>query len=550
MLGKKLLLTLAAATLASAPAAAATVTVAAVGGDFTNIADAIAATAPGDTIVVTDQGAYGAFAFSDRILVSDPPGALITATVIVEGGAGSEATMDGFVLDGVGNAIFLNGTGGVAGTLVLRNMQITNNTSHGILLNDGEDGTLVIEDSTISNNGENGITLFRNATVSITDSTLSDNGFGAGGHGSIFVDGALSNALGRVITLDNTTISGGLYGIRSFRRSEISLLNGSSISDAILDGLFLDGESMGSSIMVSDSSITGNGLRGMFLARGMELSMDNATVSSNGNDGIFLEDFASSGVQPVVAIADSTVTGNSGRGLFHNGKSNVDTVLTITGSTFAANGNRQISAEAVPGASAVLYTLVGNTVVDGSNGAESAIIAFTSAPGSLIATNFVDGGAVCIATNLGPFALHNNTLVNAGGAAVEVFNGGGFAIDIRNNVLAQSGDGLASGSGSGLESVLVDYNIFQTGGTPIAGAYSPGTNNIVTGSLEFAAPSATVGAGDYRLTSISPAVNAGDPTLVLAEDIEGFPYATPPDMGAFSFSGSPAHVPDWMLFQR
>lgn len=534
---KRLALALLASTWV-ATATAASVTVAAGGGaDFTNIADAIAGTGTGDTITVIDGGAYGAFSFNSRILVSSPPGASITSTVIVDGPVGTTTTIEGFTIDGVGNAIFHFGDGSTVGTLNLTNCTLSNIGSHGILYNSGEDGTLNATNCTFSNCGENAITLFRSATINLTGCTMIDNGLGVGGHGSIFIDGNFSTTTGRVITLDDTSISGGLFGIRSFRDMDLTLTNGSSVSDALIDGIFADAFAQGSTIMVEDSTVASNGVRGMFLARGLSLTVERSNIEFNGGDGIFLEDFANSGVAPSITIVDSVVRNNAGRGLFHNGKTGANSTVTVQGSTFSANGNRALSAEAVPGSSTVLYTIERNIVRDGSGAAESAIIAFTAGAGSVIRANLIDGGAVGIATNNPTLNIHNNTVVNASGGAIDIFDGGGNVIDIRNNILAQCGDGVTTGSGLGLGATTVNYNLAQVSGLAFAPAFAAGPNNITPALAGFVAPSGTVGAGDYHLAAGSPARNAGDPTLVLASDIEGKPYNPAPDMGAYSATG-------------
>lgn len=532
---KRLALALLASTWV-ATATAASVTVAAAGGaDFTNITDAIAGTASGDTITVIDGGAYGAFSFNSRILVSSPPGASITATVVVDGPVGTTTTIQGFTFDSIGNAIFHDGSGTV-GTLNLINCTISNIGSHGVLYNGGEDGILNATGCTFSDCGENGITLFRSATINLTGCTMVDNGR-VGGHGSIFIDGAVSTTTGRVITLDNTTITGGLFGIRSFRNMDLTLTNGSSVSDTGIDGIFADNLAQGSTIIVEDSTVASNGVRGMFLARGLSLTVERSNIEFNAGDGIFMEDFASSGSPPSITIVDSTIRNNAGRGFFHNGKANVNSVVTIQGSTFSANTNRAISAEAVPGSSTVLYKLENNIVRDGSSAAESAIIAFTAGAGSVIRTNLIDGGAVGIATNTPTLSIHNNTVVNASGGAIDIFDGGGNVIDIRNNILAQCGGGVSTGSGLGMGATTINYNLAQVSGVAFAPAYTVGPNNITPALAGFVSPSNIVGAGDYHLAASSPARNAGDPTLVLASDIEGNPYNPAPDMGAYSATG-------------
>jgi hypothetical protein len=520
--------------LASGPAStlAAEVTVAAGGGgDFTNIADAIAATVAGDTIRVTDQGAYGAFAFNSRILVSDPPGASITATVVVDGPTGTETTIDGFEFLGVGNAIFLDGGGGSAGTLNVLNCTFENVSNHGILINFQEDATLIVEGCNFDNIGENAITLFRNATVTVRDTVINNAASGPGGQAGIFIDGSLSNTLGRVITLDNTVIQNSFRGILTYRRGEFSIINNSRISDSLLNGLTIDGESVGSTVTITNSEILRNGDRGVFIGRPVTALVDGSSISENIGDGFFQEDFVNSGVSAEITILNSSFLSNGQKGIFHLTPSAADSVVVIENNLVQNNGERGISVEGRPFSSRVLATVQGNRILGAPGNTSNMLTVYFTDTASLVANNLIVGGGAGIANSQGGLSILHNTVVGTSGAGVFIDEGDDQAYDVRNNILVGNVDGVATDVATGLANVLIDYNLFfdNSNGDIASDFTNVGANNISGLDPLFA----DAGTGDFSLAEGSPAVGAGVAGLGVVVDIDGNPRPETPSMGAF-----------------
>jgi hypothetical protein len=508
------------------------VTVAAGGGaDFTNIADAIAGSNPGDTIRVTDQGAYGAFAFNSRILVSDPPGASITATVVVDGPVGTVTTIDGFEFLGVGNAIFLNGGGGSAGTLNVLNCNFESVSFHGILLNGEEDGTLMVEGCTFDGVGENAITLFRNATVTVKDTLINNAASGAGGQAGIFIDGALSNALGRIVTLDNTVIQNSFRGILTYRRGEYTLINGSRVSDNLLNGITLDGEATGSKLTVMDSEISLNGDRGMFIGRPVTVMIDGSTVSENVGDGFFLEDFANTGISADISILRSTFASNGQKAIFHLTPSNADSTVVIVGNTITNSGERSISVEGRPFTSRVLANIERNVILGRAGNTSNMVTAYFTDLDSRVVNNLIVGGGTGIANSQGGLSILHNTVAGSSSESVFIDEGDSQAYDIRNNIFADGPNGIATDVGTGMENVAIDYNLFFDIDTlQIAPEFTNvGTNNI-NGLDPLFVDSAN---GDYSLAEGSPAIGSGDPAAGVADDILGNVRPATPSMGAY-----------------
>lgn len=115
-------------------------------------------------------------------------------------------------------------------------------------------------------------------------------------------------------------------------------------------------------------------------------------------------------------------------------------------------------------------------------------------------------------------------------------------LDIRNNIFANTGTGIALSYG-GVSNSVCDYNIYHTGGTVLIG----GTNDLpyiqsVTGGDQHSI------VADPMYTGIAPDIlQIGNPLLEnlgtdlgITTDIRGFARALPnPDMGAFESASAP-----------
>jgi parallel beta-helix repeat protein len=135
----------------------------------------------------------------------------------------------------------------------------------------------------------------------------------------------------------------------------------------------------------------------------------------------------------------------------------------------------------------------------------------------------VNGGAILVTNYQGLVtrpAIHNNTIVDneATGQGGGIFSNRA-APDIRNNiVVSNEGYGIYS-----VESTLVcDYNDVWSNETDFGGTASPGTGAL--SACPLFVDSLT---HDYHLTSGSPCIDAGDPSLPKDPD------STRSDMGAF-----------------
>jgi filamentous hemagglutinin family protein len=222
-------------------------------------------------------------------------------------------------------------------SLTLRNGRINNGDGGGIF-NSG--GTVNINHSTISGNSSSsgfrnnssGGGIFNSGTLSITNSTISDNSIssylGRGGGGGIFSSGSLS-ITGSTISSNSIGGSRGGSGGGIFSSGTLSIANstisGNTVnSDATRSGgggIFSSGTLLISNSTISDNShrlYSGLGGGGGGISNSGTLSITNSTISGNNNS---------------VGAANGLSEPNGGGGIFNTG------TLSITNSTISTNSN-------------------------------------------------------------------------------------------------------------------------------------------------------------------------------------------------------------------
>ena len=271
----------------------------------------------------------------------------------VDGGAvsvetGAELTIENSVL--TGNHGWHGGAVSNDGTLVLRNTEVSGNTSTysgGGIFNDG---SLTVIDSTVSGNatqesGGNGGGVFNRGSASFLRTQIDGNsataaGGGIGGHGDIALDeSSVSNNRSQssgggieghgTITLTGSTVSrnesGGFGGGVNVGSGSFSMTN-SSVVDNVAGsdggGINLRGDEQSATIV--GSTIAGNAAdRGAaILSAQATLDIANATIAGNmgysGFDGAIV---ITSGK---VHVTNTTITGNDGYGVVNNGELRLD----------------------------------------------------------------------------------------------------------------------------------------------------------------------------------------------------------------------------------
>jgi len=171
--------------------------------------------------------------------------------------------------DNSGGGIYISNTG----TLTLTNSTVSDNTAQvGGGINNS--GTLTLTDSTVSDNSDGGIS--NNGTLTLTDSTVSDNTAQVGG-------GITNNG---TLTLTNSTVSGNtaqVYGGGISNNGTLTLTNGTvSGNNAGRDGGGIYISNTGT-LTLTNGTVSGNtvGRDGGGIYNSGTLTLTNGTVSGN-----------------------------------------------------------------------------------------------------------------------------------------------------------------------------------------------------------------------------------------------------------------------------
>ena len=229
------------------------------------------------------------------------------------------------------------------GTLSLENSQVIRNTAQGEEFKDDdspgggifneETGKITLTNCMVSNNvGGEGAGIFNNGTVTVQDSSISDNDAGrAFNGGGIFNNGD--------ITISDSTISGN----RSFLASGILnngklMLVGSTVSDNN-DGGGIG--NFGGTVTISATKISKNRMEnlndgGGILSRGGTLTITDSIIDRN------FADFSGGGIKiegSEVSIKDSSIFRNEANAIQGGGISNDGGTLMVMNSVIANNSS-------------------------------------------------------------------------------------------------------------------------------------------------------------------------------------------------------------------
>ncbi len=383
-------------------------------------------------------------------LTIDGPGATALAvngndsagTTVFAVDSGITGTISGLTIeDGNANQGVGCQGGGIynSGTLTVTDTTLSDNISAscggGGIFNDG--GTLTITDSTLSGNsaGNGGGGIYsESGSVTLTDSILSGNSGGAG-------DG-IYNASGTV-TLTGTTVShgalrgagGGIYNAGTLNVTDGSTVSDNAASDAYGGGILNLGTATvtGSTVSGNDSNESGGGI-----ATGGTLIVTGSTVSGNsgggGGGGIFNENNTSYTVNVIDSTLSDNSTNSGGGGIYNSGTANV-TDSTLSGNSAGSYGG---GIDNPGGTLSVTHgTLSGNTAAAGDGGG----VYNDDAPSSakLVATIVANSG-------VGLDCAHDS----------EVFTDGGYNLD-DDGSCGFSGTSL-SDTAAGLDPAGLQYN--------------------------------------------------------------------------------------------
>ena len=378
-----------------------------------------------------------------------------------------------------------------------------NSNNGGAFYNFG--GTLSISNSTLSDNSASGGGAISNrGTLSITNSTLSDNSAYSQG-GAIVNSGGTS-----IVNISNSTLSN---------------------NSAILGGAIVSGSgtlNISNSTLSNNSVISGGNSGGwggaIYNIGDSTLSISNSTLSNNSAPYGTWAGVAGGAIynssSGAIAIANSTLSNNT---------SGAGGAISSTGT-----GNITISNSTLSNNSATLYGGGAIYIYNTNNPRPTLTISNSTLSNNSVTTNGRFGGAIY---NDGAIlSISNSTLSNNSATSASAIRGGGFFV---NTIFA---------NGTGVQ--------FDVGGVT-------GTNNLVTsGTYSWATTvsRASLNLGllqnnggstqTIAILSGSMAIGAGDATISNAAPISGKDQrgysrsSTAPSIGAFEFNGAaPAPAP-------
>jgi len=365
--------------------------------------------------------------------------------------------------------------------------------------------------------GSNPVTRLRLVSQSGLASDVILQAPGQLGDGS---DAVLQFAGGRYVDVDSLT----------FQPSVSSSSNGGALVMLTLESV--GNRFQGCTMTIPSTNTAQYGIRNVTGAAD-SIVVQGCQFNANGGSsyGVILN--SGSIVNGVTVLNNSFNSSNgagSGFGLTNSGPGTV-----VQGNTFNLNGNNAI---AVGGSSGVGAVIRANRILSSAVG-----IQLTSVGNPLVANNMVQSTVTALNISSGSGAtVVFNTLLATGPNATIAIPGGSTGATIKDNVIAQTGGGLALSASAGTIA-SADYNDYYGTGAnlaTIAPTSYPSFYNLQIGtSLEphglFANPG-FVSATD--LHNRAPALNnAGTPIGTVLDDIDGNVRSlSTPDIGANEFT--------------
>lgn len=321
--------------------------------------------------------------------------------------------------------------------------------------------------------------------------------------------------------------------------------------------LFCGFSCTGASLAMTDCEVTSGGNVGILLSRDTTATLQNCLIQGNGHDGLRRDGERGGNVDvpfgpSKITIAKTIFRGNRAKGVFIRANTS-DQYTTVSDSLFQGNSDSAFACDlngTKPGRNRVV--LLNNQFQDGSGNASSAVRVQRTLAGSRIVNNLIQQGAVGLELGAGAVAnVHHNTIVNKNapnstGLVLNDTQAG--PVDLQNNIIEQVANGIvALGSN---DAYNIDYNLVNASVLAVGVGVNTGARNIVGRPAQFKQPSLTGFSGDYHLRKTSPALNVGNPAVVVASDLDGAARSDgKPDMGAFELFIPANAAQAWLYYQ-
>ena len=487
----------------------------ATGGTLREAIDLANTTAGNDTIDF-DSSLFSGGAGTITLLTAQLP-TILSASTAISGGIRGTLTITG---PGA-SSLTISGNNGVStrdfrifeivsgGNLSISGVTVSgakfNSNNGGAFYNFG--GTLSISNSTLSDNSASGGGAISNrGTLSITNSTLSDNSAYSQG-GAIVNSGGTS-----IVNISNSTLSN---------------------NSAILGGAIVSGSgtlNISNSTLSNNSVISGGNSGGwggaIYNIGDSTLSISNSTLSNNSAPYGTWAGVAGGAIynssSGAISISNSTVSNNT---------SGAGGAISSTGT---GTGNITISNSTLSNNSATLYGGGAIYIYNTNNPRPTLTISNSTLSNNSVTTNGRFGGAIY---NDGAIlSISNSTLSNNSATSASAIRGGGFFV----NTIFANGTGVQFDVGgfTGTNN-LVTSGTYSWATTVSRASLNLGllqNNGGSTQTIAILSGSVAIGAGDATISNAAP---------ISGKDQRGYSRSsTAPSIGAYEFNGAaPAPAP-------
>jgi len=362
----------------------------------------------------------------------------------------------------------------------------------------------VIDGCTFQGNGSfwvGGDLYFGSGSAVVSNSDFSE--FGSGGiGGSIFAE-AFYGAAGMDLTVDNSTFTGFPDANESFNGGAIGLGDGST--GVVVSSTFDDVSAFESggafyawraSLEVDDIQVAGSsaGWGGVFDMYVSDLVVQHSTFSDNVADDAAVAYMH----KAPLTVEDSTFTNNSASdefSVFHMDQAQGSSILR---SWFCNNQDVDSGTIGILGRSAGEHYLANNVFIANAG---AGILAYSESDG------------VGAGDERPIVSIHNNDFLHNEVSSVLFFGSG--QVDVRNNIVGGSKQGVQTINGEG---VTGGYNLWYELDATSNDDRFPAMGGLVGVNPMFQGYTARDCDGNVWLSSDSPAVDAGDPTMT---DVDG-----------------------------